>query len=80
MKYLPLLLVLAGCAAETGPEQRNLSAMTQPLCTILCFVTVHNAEAGKYPQLRRVGDIGSLSSSNTQSSTTSSGIGATAVQ
>lgn len=68
---LPLLFALAGCAQGPTPEARYLSAGTQPVCLVWCFVTVHNAEAGNYPNLRTVSDLGTLSKTSTQTSTTS---------
>jgi hypothetical protein len=70
MRYALLaVLALAGCAQGPTPQARLLTPGTTPICLIMCFVTVHNAEAGTFPNLRQTGDLSGFSKATTQTST-----------
>ena len=72
MRYLLVLLALAGCApppATINPQARYLTSSTTPICLLFCTVVVTNAEAAQFPELRRAGEV--TGNSKTTSSTSS---------
>lgn len=69
MRYLPLLLALAGCAQTSeAPQGRFLTGGTTPLCLLFCTVVVTNAEAAQFPELRRAGEVTGNSKTTTSTS------------
>jgi len=45
MRYLLALLLLAGCASDSGLAARQRLNALLPTCLVLCFATVHGTEA-----------------------------------